>query len=313
MKGPGRSSDSKDYPELTDAEWRIMKAFFFLDNLRLFGARCDRSSERRLKTMNYTTITENDKTRAAVRESYGKIAREDDSCCSNTSCCGEGAASCKAEELGYTLEDLNALPQGAEMTLGCGNPTAIAQLKRGETVLDLGSGGGFDCFIAAKQVGDTGRVIGVDMTPDMISKARNNALRGNYAQVEFRLGEIEALPVADETVDAIMSNCVINLSPDKSAVFREAYRVLKPGGRLSIADIVAKKQIPDELRKDMEVYSSCMSGSALVGDLKRLIEETGFSEVSITFLEASQTATSEAAENGGNEELVGAALIEAKK
>jgi len=261
---------------------------------------------------------ENDETRAIVRERYGKIARTTDSCCGPSCCSGEaGAAENKAAvragEIGYTAEELSALPEGANMGLSCGNPVAIAGLQPGETVLDLGSGGGFDCFIAASRVGPDARVIGVDMTPDMVSAARRNAQKGSFTNVEFRLGEIESLPVADNTVDVIMSNCVINLSPDKPAVFREAFRVLKKGGRLSIADIVATQPLPPELKADFAAYTSCVAGAALVEDLKAMLEEAGFTEVSIQLKEESRAMINQWSESGRAGDFVVSSLIEARK
>ena len=196
-----------------------------------------------------------------VREAYGKIAREggsccgsSNSCCSNSSsCCGDTALEGSASKLvGYTEEELGAIPEGADLGLGCGNPVALASLKEGEVVLDLGSGPGMDCFLAASKVGKNGKVIGVDMTPDMLDRARQNAARGNYSNVEFRLGEIENLPVADNSVDVVISNCVINLCPDKNRVFREIHRVLKTGGRMMVSDIVLDQELPETLKNSVE-------------------------------------------------------------
>lgn len=197
-------------------------------------------------------------------------------------------AATDAVTLGYSPEELASAPEGSELGLGCGNPTAIASIQPGETVVDLGSGAGFDCFLAARRVGGGGMVIGVDMTPDMISKARENAARGGFANVEFRLGEIEALPVADGTVDLLLSNCVINLSPDKPRVYREALRVLKPGGRLAISDIVALQPIPDALRADFAAYTGCVAGAALRGDVEAMLEGAGFVEVRVDVKEGSR-------------------------
>lgn len=222
-------------------------------------------------------IRSDDEVRAQVRTAYAKVARGQDGC--SVGCCGtQGSGSLT---LGYTKDDLESVPEGADLGLGCGNPQAIAALSPGETVLDLGSGAGFDCFLAAKRVGRTGRVIGVDMTPEMVTKARDNARRVGATNVDFRLGEIEHLPVLDGTVDAILSNCVINLSPDKAAVFREAFRVLKPGGRLAISDVVATRAMPPELAKSLEAYTGCVAGAASEDALRALLLDAGFTDVAI--------------------------------
>jgi len=191
----------------------------------------------------------------AVREGYAKVARGSESCCGTSNPCDDNISNTGKEiskRIGYSEEEMSSVPEGANLGLGCGNPIALASLKKGETVLDLGSGGGFDCFLAANRVGKTGKVIGVDMTPEMLDKARENARKGKYENVEFRLGEIENLPVADGTVDVIISNCVINLSPDKKRVFKEAFRVLKPNGRLMVSDIVLLKKLPENIRKNIQ-------------------------------------------------------------
>ena len=222
-------------------------------------------------------------TRKAVREGYAKIAREQSSCCgSSNSCCGSAPADTISKRIGYSDQDIDSVPQGANLGLGCGNPLAIASLKEGETVVDLGSGAGFDCFLAAKKVGEGGRVIGVDMTPDMLDKARDNALKGGYNKVEFRLGEIENLPVADDTADVIISNCVINLSTDKSRVFKEVFRVLKSGGRISVSDIVLTKELPDKIRNSVSAYIGCLSGAMLKNEYLKTIKDAGFADTRVT-------------------------------
>ncbi|MFO7172180.1 MAG: arsenite methyltransferase [Bacillota bacterium] len=183
--------------------------------------------------------------------------------------------------LGYSDEELQAAPEGSNLGLGCGNPLAIASLRPGETVLDLGCGAGFDCFLAARQVAETGRVIGVDMTPEMLARARENARKGGFTNVEFRLGEIEHLPVADESVDVIISNCVINLSPEKEQVFREAFRVLRPGGRLAISDMVSSVPLPPEVQQDAALYCGCIAGVATVAELERMLAAAGFEQIEI--------------------------------
>jgi arsenite methyltransferase len=220
--------------------------------------------------------------KAAVRQIYAEIAsgRTSAGCCSGAGCCGASSDSA-SNDIGYSEEDRGSVPEGADLGLGCGNPQTIANLREGERVLDLGSGAGFDAFLAARQVGPSGVVIGVDMTAEMVSKARANAIKLNAANVEFRLGEIEHLPVADASVDVIMSNCVINLSTDKPAVFREAYRVLAPGGRLAISDIVAVRDFPSSMREDLEAYAGCVSGAAPVSEVVRMLHDAGFENVTI--------------------------------
>jgi arsenite methyltransferase len=203
------------------------------------------------------------------------------------SCCGEGAgSSCCGDssvsvELGYTAEQLAALPDGANLGLGCGNPTALLGLRAGETVLDLGSGAGIDCFLAAQRVGKRGTVIGVDMTPQMLTRARENAQKGGYRNVEFRLGEIEHLPVADRSVDVVISNCVINLAPEKGPVYREAFRVLRPGGRLAVSDVVATRPISPAERADTALWSSCSSGALDGKQVRSLLTRAGFINVRV--------------------------------
>ena len=232
--------------------------------------------------------TEHDGHRQSVREAYAKVANannDQQACGIASSCCGvsdeAGINTLISTRLGYSEQDLDKVPSGADMGLGCGNPRAIAALQAGEVVVDLGAGGGFDCFLAAQEVGETGHVIGVDMTPDMLSKARHNADKGKFNNVEFRLGEIEHLPIADETADVIISNCVINLSPDKAQVFKDAFRVLKPGGRLAISDVVATIELPDAMRKDADLIAGCMGNASLIADLETIIRDAGFVDVKI--------------------------------
>jgi ubiquinone/menaquinone biosynthesis C-methylase UbiE len=229
---------------------------------------------------------EKEEIKQSVRESYGKIARDEASSCwpnSSSSCCGETVVTPQmaSSAMGYSKDEIDSLPEGANLGLGCGNPVAIASLKEGETVVDLGSGGGIDCFLAAETVGETGKVIGVDMTPDMVSKARKNAEKMEKGNVQFRLGEIEHLPVADESADLVISNCVINLSPDKVSVYREAFRVLKPGGRLAISDILATVPLPDHIQNDLTAISACVGGAETIDETRRILEEVGFENIRI--------------------------------
>lgn len=222
-----------------------------------------------------------DEIREKVRENYGKIAQEGlGSGCSSSSHTSPTVKN-YTKKIGYKEEELSSVPQGANLGLGCGNPVALASLKGGDVVLDLGSGAGFDAFLAAQKIGRSGKVIGVDMTPEMIRKAKENAKKGNYSNVEFRLGKIENLPVADNSIDVIISNCVINLSPDKNRVFQEAYRVLKAGGRLIVSDIVLEKPLPSEVREDIEAYVGCIAGASLQQDYLDFIKKAGFREVKI--------------------------------
>ncbi|MFQ5824357.1 MAG: arsenite methyltransferase [bacterium] len=228
-----------------------------------------------------------EKIKRVVREGYAKIARNNSSSCGSTDindsvCCGPAdLAEDISKKMGYSEDELNAVPKNANLGLGCGNPVALASLTEGETVLDLGSGAGFDCFLAANKVGKNGKVIGIDMTPEMLEKAIENARKGNYSNVEFRLGEIENLPVADNFADIVTSNCVINLSPDKRRVFMEAFRVLKPGGRMMISDIVLTKELPDFIKNSIDAYIGCVSGAILKDKYIEIIKEAGFQEIRI--------------------------------
>jgi len=217
-----------------------------------------------------------------VRDGYAKVVAKKTSCCSSGSCCGSATqAKDISKSVGYSDEEVNAVPDGANLGLGCGNPVAIVSLKEGEVVLDLGSGAGFDAFLAAKKVGKTGRVIGVDMTPEMIEKARDNAKKGNYKNVEFRLGEIEKLPVEDNSVDVIISNCVINLSPDKQSVFKEAFRVLKPSGRLMVSDLVLVKDLPSVIKESGQAYVGCLAGATMKDEYLGYVDKAGFRDIEI--------------------------------
>lgn len=221
--------------------------------------------------------------REVVKENYGKIAKKSGACSvfGKLNCCGSDSAKYISKNIGYSERELKSVPEGANLGLGCGNPVALASLKEGDIVLDLGSGAGFDCFLAANRVGNKGRVIGVDMTPEMVEKARENANKGNHRNVEFRLGEIENLPVDSAYVDVVISNCVINLSPDKEKVFKEAFRVLKPGGRLMVSDIVWLKEPPDFIKNSIEAYVGCLGGAILKDEYTGVIHRAGFQEAEI--------------------------------
>lgn len=222
------------------------------------------------------------KIKKMVREGYAKAIQKNSGCCSSGSCCG-GVSQPKAisKKVGYSEEDMDAVPEGANLGFGCGNPVAFAAIREGDVVLDLGSGAGFDAFLAAQKVGKTGRVIGVDMTPEMIAKAKENAKKGDYANVEFRLGEIEALPVEDRSVNLIISNCVINLSPEKEKVFKEAYRVLKPGGKLMVSDLVLTRDLPEDLKGSIDAYVGCLAGAIKKDDYLAHIKAAGFRDVKV--------------------------------
>lgn len=252
-----------------------------------------------------------DKTRQTVREHYGDVARTNGGCGCGPGCCGATAAS--SLDLGYSETEIDGLPKGADMGLGCGTPLAFAGLRKGEVVLDLGSGGGIDCFLAAKQVGPQGKVIGVDMTPEMLTKARDNAARVSALNVEFKLGEIEALPLADRSVDVIVSNCVINLSPDKPAVFREAFRVLRPGGRIAISDIVASQPLPEKIVGDPAGLVGCVSGAPSLEELRANLSQAGFVDVRIDINEASRSFIKDWSPGSGAEEFVASAAIHAMR
>jgi arsenite methyltransferase len=284
--------------------------------------------EEKMTTKNKEEIREN------VRDFYGNIAsagKSDPDGMQSPSCCGPsvqiagtmGSAPCcggkdvSAEEisriLGYSDKDVTRVPQGANMGLGCGNPNAIAGLKPGEIVLDLGSGGGFDCFLASRGVGDAGQVIGVDMTPDMVAKARRNLENSGVSNVAFRLGEIEHLPVADNSIDVIMSNCVINLSPDKQQVFNDAFRVLKPGGRLAISDVVARAALPESLKNNMQLVSSCIGGAETIDNLATMLKQSGFAAIYIQPVDESREFIRTWEPEGNIEDYVVSATIEATK
>jgi arsenite methyltransferase len=263
------------------------------------------------------TMTHDD-VRQAVRERYGIIAetRGNVSCCGGTTACGDTTTATldeKAHIMGYSAEETQAVPAGANLGLGCGNPLAIASLQAGETVLDLGSGAGFDCFLAASAVGPGGQVIGVDMTPEMLRKARNNAAKGDVTNVDFRLGEIEHLPVADQTIDVIISNCVINLSPEKLQVFRETFRVLKPGGRLAISDVVTTAPLPETVQNDLALRTSCVAGASLIDAVEHMLTAVGFTNIRIQPKDNSRAFIRDCVPGSNIEEYLIAAIIEAVK
>src|SRR5437016_7563260 len=246
--------------------------------------------------------------REQVRRRYGATARGE------TSSCGDGCcSSTNADILGYSAEESANAPEGADLGLGCGNPLAIASLRAGQTVLDLGSGAGFDCFLAARAVGPSGKVIGVDMTHDMLSKARENAQKNGFTNVEFRLGEIEALPVADNSIDVIISNCVINLSPEKQQVFNEAFRVLKSGGRLAVADVVATAPLPNEIKTDWAAYTGCMAGALQITELEQMLRSSGFKDINIAPKDSSRSFIREWLPGKQIEDYLLSATIEAVK
>ena len=254
-----------------------------------------------------------DQIRRHIRDRYAGIAQSSGSCGCSSSCCQPDALlnPDASTQIGYSKEELAAVPEGANMGLGCGNPQAIAALKPGETVVDLGCGGGFDCFLAARRVGPKGRAIGVDMTPEMIHKARANAANGKVKNVDFRLGEIEHLPIADGIADVILSNCVINLSPDKPQVFAEAARVLKAGGRLAISDVVAIAPIPARVKNKLQAHSGCIAGSATVPETERMLKNAGFSKIRIAVKEQSKEFIKDWFPGSGAEKYVRSATFEA--
>ncbi len=269
----------------------------------------------------------------AVRESYSKMATQGTatsnlssalSCCEPPAisspagmidpCCEPGLTPEKiSASMGYSVEEMQSVPEGANLGLGCGNPVAVASLKAGETVVDLGSGAGFDCFLAVKEVGETGHVIGVDMTHEMISKARSNAAKAGVENVEFRLGEIEHLPAADNSADLIMSNCVINLSPDKESVYSEAFRVLKPGGRIAISDILATTELPDEIKEDLNLISACIGGAETIATIAELLKNIGFKDIRITPKDESRDLLNQWAPDAKAGDYIVSAYIEAIK
>jgi SAM-dependent methyltransferase len=250
--------------------------------------------------------------RTAVRERYARIATESSPCCGDTATCDDPSAE-RTHELGYSDDDLDAVGSTADLSLGCGNPAAIADLEEGDTVLDLGSGAGFDCFLAGRAVGPTGRVVGVDMTPEMVEKARENRETSDATNVEFRLGEIEHLPVADESVDVILSNCVVNLSPDKAQVFREAYRALRPGGRLAVSDVVLTAELPTDLRKDPSSVAACVGGASPIPALETMLSDAGFTDVAIEPKADSESFIRDWDDDRDLSDYIVAATIEAEK
>ena len=255
--------------------------------------------------------------REIIRKNYSEVALKGSAggCCSGGCSCSGPALDIKdaSIKIGYSEDDLNVVPIEANMGLGCGNPIAIAALKEGETVLDLGSGGGFDAFLARRQVGEMGFVIGVDMTPEMVKLARKNAAESGYRNVEFRLGEIEHLPVADEAVDVILSNCVINLALEKQQVFNEVYRVLKPGGRISISDVVATAEIPEYIKNDLTNTTGCIAGAEYVDNLANMLENAGFVNIRMVPKDNSKEIIKSWVPDKNAEEFVASYIIEAEK
>lgn len=268
-------------------------------------------------------LTKKEEVRGHIRKSYAKVALNASKGCGCGSGCCSGDSNTSdynpkyieevSSKIGYTESDLANVPEEANMGLGCGNPIAIAGLKEGEVVLDLGSGGGFDCFLARRQVGESGYVFGVDMTPEMIQLSRKNAEKSKYTNVEFRLGEIEHLPIIDSSIDVIISNCVINLSLDKEQVFREAYRVLKSGGRLSISDVMATAKVPENIKQDMAMVCGCIGGAEHVDNIKIMLEKVGFKDIRMIPKANSGQIIKSWAPNTNIEDYVASFIIEAKK
>lgn len=277
------------------------------DCLRLFATRC--------VSMVMKSSLDPEAIRTHVRQRYGEIATAAAAGCGcrASGCCGGETGQSYGEKLGYSPADLAGAPGESDLGLGCGNPVAVASIVPGETVLDIGSGAGFDCFLAARQLAGTGRVIGVDMTAEMITQARATAARGGFGNVEFRLGEIEALPVADARVDLIMSNCVLNLSPEKPRVLAEAFRVLKSGGRLAIADVVALRPLPGRMREKLSAIGACVGGAALVDDLRTWLTATGFVDIAIVPRESSRALIREWTDDPSAGDFVVSALLTAVK
>lgn len=263
-------------------------------------------------------ILKKEEMRQLIRKNYAEVALKgaQGGCCCSSGCCGTDTnvdVSESTKRIGYSEDDINKAPLEANMGLGCGNPIAIAALKEGNNVLDLGSGGGFDCFLARKQVGNSGYVIGVDMTPEMVKLARENAEKSGYTNVDFRLGEIEHLPVADTSIDVIISNCVINLSLDKEQVFREAYRVLKTGGTLSISDVVATAELPEHIKRDLRMMSGCIAGAEYIENIREMMQMAGFKDVKLTPKDNSKDIISSWVPNRNIEDFVASYIIEATK
>ncbi len=262
-------------------------------------------------------MSDKEKIRDHIRRNYANVAisSSDKSCCGSGCSCGDNSVDINeiSAKIGYAENDLADVPQGANMGLGCGNPIAIAALKKGETVLDLGSGGGLDCFLARANVGEEGHVIGVDMTPEMISLARKNAKESEYNNMEFRLGEIEYLPVANGSVDVIISNCVINLSLDKQRVFMEAFRVLRPGGRLSISDVVATAKLPQDIEQDLSMIAGCIGGAEYVEDLREMLENAGFVDIKMRPKDNSKEIVTSWIPDKNIEDFVASFIIEGVK